>query len=674
MLYRLAFKSFKKQVRSYLIYFLSMVLAVAIFYCFSALTYDQEIVLRANQDLRLSQLLNVGQFLVFGILLFFMLSANRFFLVRRSEEIGIYLMYGLKKIKITFLFIAETLLLGILSLVAGIVVGMLVSKLFSMILIRAMALNIASTFFVSWQSIGIATMAMLTVLVVVCIRTTWILYRSNLYLLYREQELDSQKLQIRFYEKILGGLSLVFLFSCYFTAVATNEFAQWLSNYTGGLLGYFLAAFITFILGLFGTISFFLWGMKWLLWLFSKSKKIANRNLNALLLGNLRARVLHSRKTAAIIAVTISIGVLLIGLSFATFLLSLRTVYYSDPVSFQVAQENYPQLVETIQENDGEITEEETLHFKTTGNYLSLSIAGEPTENQVGIISLISLSNYRDYRKLNDQLPAIDLNNAEDAILLDSLQNTFQHIITYGSKTYIPDHQLNIVATIPDHLGYSISRHAELTLVIQDKVFEQTPGYEYAIAVFNSKVENQEALANAIHRDLPTEWIDPVTYNYQWNGEELIGNIGAGTNGADSRLRLNLSSQYLTWRSSRRQTGVVIYVSIFIGLISLITTASILSLRQLAEAARDKKNYRLLFILGVPKKKILQLIYRENALIFFPIMGLGMLNSFFGIYLLSQYISYTSFWLPNIFVVFLAVVYLVFYFLTVIFYRRSVGL
>lgn len=101
-----------------------------------------------------------------------------------------------------------------------------------------------------------------------------------------------------------------------------------------------------------------------------------------------------------------------------------------DPVSFQVAQEDYSELKETIENNGGKIKEVETLNFKATGGNYSVSLINQPKENQTEIINLMALSNYNRYRKINKGLPSIKLTD-NDAVLLDSLQNLFQQLRTY---------------------------------------------------------------------------------------------------------------------------------------------------------------------------------------------------------------------------------------------------
>ncbi|MHC5248858.1 FtsX-like permease family protein [Enterococcus sp. LJL90] len=676
MLFRLAFKSFRRQVRSYLIYFLSMILAVTIFYTFSALTYNDAIIVRANQDIHLSQVLVLGQIAVIGILLFFMLSTNRFFLRRRAEEIGIYHLFGLNRWKITGLFISEIIILGILSLGIGIVIGIVFSKMFSMILVKAMALSIESSFFISWRSVGLTAGTMFFILLIVAMRTAWILQDYSTHQLFKMDQLTSQQLEMRGWQKVLGAISVLFLLLSYLGAFQTLALGRWLANFFDGSGFYanFLGILITLFLASVGTIFFFIWGLRWLLWLVGRSRKITEQNLTGLLIGNLRARLTRNRRTTAGITATMSIAIILISLAFSTFMISLREVYYTDPTDFQVAADQYPRLKDIVEENDGAVTAEETLNFKTVGGYLTGNLVNNQGSSAVELVDVISLSNYQEYQEVNQGLPNIKLKNSQQVVLLDTVQNLFSYIFEYDSRAYLGNQPVTIQRATADRLGLTLLRYGYVTFVVSDELFDQLEGYSYQIAAFNTNNQNLEALVQAVSENLPVAYDYALSYDLNWNGSAVVGEIASGNQGPSMVQRLNYSSQYPNWRLTRRQSGLVIYVTVFIGLIALITTGSIIALRQIAEAEHGKENYQLLHLLGIPKRKILRVMYWENALVFIPITSVIVLNSFFGIYLLSRYLTFTNFWLPNIFIIFTVVVYLMFYILTANFYRRVVDL
>ncbi len=146
MLYKLAAKSFLKQSRGYLVYFFSLTLSTMIYYSFSAMTYDQSLIRRASQDVSIDNILKLGSWIITVVLLFFVLSANRFFLNRRQKEIGIYQLFGISKFQISSIYVLETMTIGFFACMLGILLGSIFSKLFQMILVRMMKMDITSRF------------------------------------------------------------------------------------------------------------------------------------------------------------------------------------------------------------------------------------------------------------------------------------------------------------------------------------------------------------------------------------------------------------------------------------------------------------------------------------------------------------------------------------------------
>lgn len=153
MLYKIGWRSFLQQFRNYVVYFVCMMTAVMIFYSFSAMMNDRLLTQRVQQDIRIDGVLGFGSTIVAVVVLFFMLSANHFFLNQRQKEISVYQLLGLRRARLSWLLLRETFLLNLFSLVVGIFMGIIFSKFFSMILIRVMGLSITSHFFNSPRSI-----------------------------------------------------------------------------------------------------------------------------------------------------------------------------------------------------------------------------------------------------------------------------------------------------------------------------------------------------------------------------------------------------------------------------------------------------------------------------------------------------------------------------------------
>lgn len=114
----------KKSIKDYGIYFLTLVLGVAIFYMFNSLD-SQEAMLKVSENTRelvklLIEMLGMVSVFVSVILGFLIVYANNFLINRRKKEFGIYMTLGMGKRKISKIILLETILVGIISLLVGI--------------------------------------------------------------------------------------------------------------------------------------------------------------------------------------------------------------------------------------------------------------------------------------------------------------------------------------------------------------------------------------------------------------------------------------------------------------------------------------------------------------------------------------------------------------------------
>ena len=95
MLFKLSFKNMTKSIKDYAIYFLTLVLGVAIFYMFNSLD-SQQAMIEVSQSTRELIKLMIGMLgivsvfvsVVLGLLIVY---ANNFLINRRKKEFGMYM-------------------------------------------------------------------------------------------------------------------------------------------------------------------------------------------------------------------------------------------------------------------------------------------------------------------------------------------------------------------------------------------------------------------------------------------------------------------------------------------------------------------------------------------------------------------------------------------------------
>ena len=111
MLFKLSVKNMKKSFKDYAIYFLTLVLGVAIFYMFNSLD-SQQAMLEVSQSTRdmiqlmISMLGMVSVFIAI-VLGFLIVYANNFLVNRRKREFGIYMTLGMGRRQISQIILIE---------------------------------------------------------------------------------------------------------------------------------------------------------------------------------------------------------------------------------------------------------------------------------------------------------------------------------------------------------------------------------------------------------------------------------------------------------------------------------------------------------------------------------------------------------------------------------------
>ena len=134
-LFSLALRNIKKSIKDYSIYFITLVIAVAIFYIFNSIDSQTAMMSISKSTMEIVQsLVNVLSYIsvfVSVVLGFLIVYANNFLIKRRKKEIGIYMTLGMSKLKVSTILVLETVIVGVISLGIGLLLGIGLSQLLS---------------------------------------------------------------------------------------------------------------------------------------------------------------------------------------------------------------------------------------------------------------------------------------------------------------------------------------------------------------------------------------------------------------------------------------------------------------------------------------------------------------------------------------------------------------
>ena len=152
MYFKLATRNLKKSLKDYTIYFLTLVFGVCIFYTFNSIE-SQRVMMDLN-DMQAAAfqltdiVMAVASVFISFVLGFLIVYANNYLIKRRKKEFGIYMTLGMENKQLSRLIFVETMLIGFISLVVGIGLGVLLSQGLSIFTAQLFKVNLVNFTFV----------------------------------------------------------------------------------------------------------------------------------------------------------------------------------------------------------------------------------------------------------------------------------------------------------------------------------------------------------------------------------------------------------------------------------------------------------------------------------------------------------------------------------------------
>ena len=404
-------------------------------------------------------------------------------------------------------------------------------------------------------------------------------------------------------------------------------------------------------------------------------RKKISKGTRLIAFNNIRAYLQRTWKSFSLLTIITAIAISLIGGTMGVISLNYQATNRDYPVDFQVAAENAEELKQVIQENQSQVVAEQTLTFRIVPLATSAKYLANPTSTgqETFLVNAISLSDYHAFRRLVPDAPEISLGE-ETAVLFDDNYDIANNLRTFQKNIALENGKRFLLdKTYQDYFGdISLRYSLPNVLVVNDKDFQEMSGLDYRLTYVNVDTEDQESLSQAVEKRLPIEWTYPFSYKRtQENGQiKYLLQAGVFEKKQASKdylngYRLNLANRYLNMRAMRRQGGIILFVSLFVEVIVLITTSSSLIVRQFSNTEREKRNYRLLRTLGYSKKEIRSIVYWQNFWVFMPGTLLAILHAAFAINTLTQIIVSPGYWVAHLFAGVAAVVFFIAYLITV---------
>lgn len=667
MLCKIALGNVRRASKDYLVYLLTLTLAVTVFYAFNTISLQVDIAGVTKQNAGMGETLGgliSGLTIFLGFVMgFLMVYANNFIMKRRKKEFGLYQVLGMSRGQVARIMALETFFVSLVSLVLGIILGVGLSQLMVFFTASLFKTLIADFhFFFSFGSFMLTVGCLVAIFLVTLVFNLRVVARTKIIdLMSASRRNENIKVRNPWISAVVFVVGLAAIIVAYARLLDQGL------PYDGSPEGMqdFLITTVTVVIG---TILFFFGLSGFLLKALQGARGMYWRGLNMVTMRQLAAKVNTVSFSMAMIAMILFLAITAVtaGMSLASVM--NESVERGTPFDYtRVLVYFGPQSVE-----------EENAYAEANGEPTRYAVASEPIDmieasksdtvnggtadahpfdlSQVagGSVQV----NVYDSTPRGADAPIVTLNqlceetgmsmpSGVDAtgtaelglgVVRESEYNAYLRYrgmdeIDLGSDGYTIISDMG--ATLNDIYNAALSQGVEIDFnghtlrPVSDRVNENASAFQNAMFGMNTgTVVVPDAYVD--EADLPlymgylmVDYADDITTE---EGDAFIrehrtyapitnsaGEIVAGWGSEATRTE--------SYESVDSMNGLISYLAIYIGFVLVVACAAILTIQQLSGVADAGPNYRILSELGTPTSQIMHSTLVQQAIFFvFPLV------------------------------------------------------
>jgi putative ABC transport system permease protein len=607
-LFSIVKKNIRGNFRNYSLYFITMIISIIIYYTFSSLQNSSQIkeILENSGAMQSTFLMSSVILILFvGI---FILYSNSFFTRKRKKEVGLYAMVGIPKRTIGRMLFYENLVMGVLSLIVGILLGALLSKLFFMILVKLIGVEVNI-------GLGIAPGAVLNTIIVFAIIILFtsiqgyrLIYRFKLIELFHADNTGEKRIKS---SPIIAFLAVLILIGSFLIAnQALPRGNENILRHTGLILFGLIA----------GTYLFFQSTVSFLLKIMQSNKRFHYRGTNMIGTSQLLYRIKGNTHSFTVIALLSALTISFFGAMFEqydTFESRSLTIV---PFSYTHLSKGtaYDEAVSQIIHKDKQhplIAQIDIPVLEVSTDYTA------PDHYTATPLKVISASTFNAAAKILYPDLSVKITNQEAVAIQPALTNQSPSDYIGSNITLeLPDQNLTLTFSGLVKERILTWAYPDFYIIVNDDVFQELAKDTKTLLYKAYEVEKEQDTKQTTEKLMAMNSEEANVFSRDKDTTQIF-------------------AYYMIYQENLEKSALNIFVVGFLGLIFLAATGSILHFKQLTEATESRQNYEILRKIGVTKKEILYTVAKQNLFIFILPFILGITNSIILLNFLSKFLS-----------------------------------
>ncbi|MEW8961885.1 FtsX-like permease family protein [Paraclostridium dentum] len=611
-LFKLSLMNIRQSIKNYGVYIFSMVFSIAVFYNFTTLIFSKQFL--EIKDLSVVSMAGgMCAFVLIFFFIFFISYSSKFFIEQRKKEFGIYTFMGVENKQIALMFSLEALIIGLISMIIGMGIGILLNKIFLMILVKLSYVNKVINFEINFISVIQTLLIFLIILIGVFIKEYISLIKTDISKLINAKkiyQLENNKLNntkgvIGFIIIILGYLLIL--------------------KYKEANVAFPIAIMATVIMTIIGTHFLFRGFFSIFIRNIIKNKKRLYSKTNIVSYNNIIFRIKDNNKTLAQAAILIACSLTCIMVAFC-----MSSCFSSG------FENEYPYSIYYTSENKADDKSldmainlgNEDVKYKTTVDLIPYKSNLSMYINDVYLAKYSDVENLLKHGKVKHEKD-IEKNKPKkgEAILL--VDTRVMNAFKINDNLKISNESIKINKNIPSNI---MGQSTNGTLVLNDNDYEK----------LKTKLNKKEVYFKAI-----------TLNNFE------------NTNSIAQYMRENSKNEIYSAdqfdKSAYYAINGVYFVGCFLALVFTVSLGSIMYFKCIQDASIDKERFNTLRKIGVSQEYINKAVFKQLGIFFILPVIVGSIHGIVAGYAVNSMFNSDNLELIGVSLIIFSFIYLIFY-------------
>lgn len=625
MLGKLSFRNAKRQAKDYCIYFITVIISVALMFSFNSIATSNDISELSSYMASFSKAISGINILIVLVMAWLINYCMRFMLEKRSKEFGTYQILGIEKKSISNIFTLENIMIGGIAFIIGIALGTFIYQILTSIIMNLFNQPYQIEISFNIKAVGMTAIYFFGIFALVLLNCRRKIKKTKVYdLLYANKKNENNMIKNAKANVILFTLSIALLVGA--ILINNNEFAN-ASNMVGRNI------FIAIIMLIVGIYLFYISISSFIVKRYLNNKSRKYKKDNMFLYRNLTSKINTMSLSLGTIALMFTI--ILIGGNVALLMNNMINneieMGYPYEIMISTADGDFSKYKEYIEKNTKvkDMYEYRLYNIKEIG--LSTAFEKTPFRGTIDkeINSVLSLTNYN---KLREILGYEKVDLKDDEIIINCLKTAKRGLEKYtkeNDKTKIVGKDVKIKEIRSENIAQVGFNGWYYAIIVPDSLI---PLIEKEDKRLRDKNDNNSTIVTEQEDGADKIYYLDFAYNFVATTENMTDEkfykelsnyiikqereIAGEVNGEEQNYNIEISLANVQTKGERMsQTKsfytIMSFLAFYVALIFVMATATLLAIQQLSDSEKYKYRYELLKKLGVDELQINRTIFRQ---------------------------------------------------------------